>query len=117
MNPGANSTVQYDGFTTVLTAEIAVIPCSTYQLKMVVADAVDYVYDSGVFLEQASISSNTFTTSAKAASQLIPFAIEGCLNGFIRFDKIKNFGAPLTIKFQVGAMLPMALITLKLLTV
>ena len=102
MNPGANSTVQYDGFTTVLTAEIAVIPCSTYQLKMVVADAVDYVYDSGVFLEQASISSNTFTTSAGAASQLIPFAIEGCLNGFIRFDKIKNFGAPLTIKFQVG---------------
>lgn len=100
--PNLNPTVQYDGFTTVLQAIVPVIPCSTYHLKMVVGDAVDGVYDSGVFLEQASISSNIVSMSAGAASQFVPFAIEGCLNGFIKFEKIKNFNSSLTLHFQIG---------------
>ena len=53
-NPLIDSTVQYDGFTTVLTAEIVLIPCQTYHIKLVVADAMDESYDSGVFLEAGS---------------------------------------------------------------
>ncbi|HIF14547.1 MAG TPA: PKD domain-containing protein [Bacteroidetes bacterium] len=100
--PGNNPTVQYDGFTTVLQAVIKVTPCQTYHLKMAVADVVDGIYDSGVFLEQASISSNVVTLSAGSSSPIVPFAIEGCMNGFIMFTKIKNFSSPLTLHFQIG---------------
>lgn len=48
--------LQYDGFTTLLTAMAVVIPCQTYHLKIVIADAGDSDYDSGVFLEAGSLS-------------------------------------------------------------
>lgn len=51
------TTIQYDGFTTVLTATAIVVPCQTYHLKIVIADAGDADYDSGVFLEAGSLSS------------------------------------------------------------
>lgn len=51
------STIQYDGFTTVLTAMAIVVPCQTYHLKIAIADSKDADYDSGVFLEAGSLSS------------------------------------------------------------
>ena len=69
---------------------------------MAIADVVDGIYDSGVFLEQASISSNLVELSAGSSSPIVPFAIEGCMNGFIQFTKIKNFNSPLTLHFQIG---------------
>lgn len=50
-------TVQYDGFTVVLEAEVDVIACQTYHIKLAVADAGDGVLDSGVFLEAGSFES------------------------------------------------------------
>ncbi|CAN5396095.1 hypothetical protein BH11BAC1_BH11BAC1_28620 [soil metagenome] len=49
--------MQYDGYTTVLTARAGVIPCETYHLKIAIADVTDGVYDSGVFLEGGSFKS------------------------------------------------------------
>ncbi|MEC9208826.1 MAG: choice-of-anchor L domain-containing protein [Bacteroidota bacterium] len=49
--------IQFDGFTTPLTAVAAVNCGDTYHIKLVVADAVDNAYDSGVFLESGSFSS------------------------------------------------------------
>jgi len=47
----ADSTfVQYDGLTTVLAAPMYVIPGQTYHVKLVVADVMDGVLDSGVFI-------------------------------------------------------------------
>ncbi|MGB1317490.1 MAG: choice-of-anchor L domain-containing protein, partial [Flavobacteriales bacterium] len=46
--------LQYDGYTTVLTAEATVTPCETYHIKLAVGDAGDHIYDSGVFLEEGS---------------------------------------------------------------
>jgi hypothetical protein len=46
----------YDGLTTVLTAKAAVTPCSTYHLKLGVADGSDFILDSGVFLEAGSLT-------------------------------------------------------------
>ncbi len=60
-------TVQYDGFTTPLEAVFSVIPCQTYHIKLAIADAGDYAYDSGVFLEAKSFSSG-ITISYLAAS-------------------------------------------------
>lgn len=51
------TTIQFDGFTTVLTAEAIVTKCQVYHLKIAIADAGDGVYDSGVFLEKGSLYS------------------------------------------------------------
>jgi len=67
IGPGTNSeyffdnldgeTIQYDGFTTVLIAKIAVIPGENYHFKLAIADAGDGIYDSGVMLEGQSFKS------------------------------------------------------------
>ena len=44
--------VQYDAFTTVLTAQAVVVPCQTYHIKIAISDAGDGALDSGVFLEE-----------------------------------------------------------------
>jgi hypothetical protein len=49
--------MEYDGYTTVLTAKAGVIPCETYHLKLVIADVGDGIYDSGVFIEGGSFKS------------------------------------------------------------
>jgi len=43
------ATIQYDGFTAVLTAWRIVTPCVNYQIKIAVGDAGDGAYDSAVF--------------------------------------------------------------------
>ncbi|PCJ82408.1 MAG: hypothetical protein COA57_13335 [Flavobacteriales bacterium] len=48
--------VQYDGYTTVLTAFVVVQPCSTYHMKLIIADAGDADYDSGVFLAENGLN-------------------------------------------------------------
>ena len=53
-----STTLQYDGLTTVLTAGSSVCPCETYHIKLAVQDFCDGLFDSGVFLEQNSFSSN-----------------------------------------------------------
>jgi hypothetical protein len=54
-------TIVFDGFTTVLTATIPVVPLATYHLKMAIADAGDMIFDSGIFLQCPSMRSYTIT--------------------------------------------------------
>ena len=49
--------LQYDGFTTVLTATLKVIPHEKYHIKISIADVADGIYDSGVFLKARSFRS------------------------------------------------------------
>lgn len=56
-----------DGYTEVLTAKAAVQPGAIYQLKIAIADAHDGVYDSAVFLEEGSLTSE-LSTGVEAAS-------------------------------------------------
>lgn len=46
--------LQYDGLTINLTAIIPVVPGQTYHLKIIVGDAGDCIFDSGVFLQAGS---------------------------------------------------------------
>ena len=46
--------LQYDGLTTNLMAVIPVVPGQTYHLKIIVGDAGDCIFDSGVFLQAGS---------------------------------------------------------------
>ena len=59
-NTGGTSLV-FDGFTTVLMAQASVVPSSTYHLKMAIADAGDFIYDSGIFLKAQSMKSYMLT--------------------------------------------------------
>ncbi|RMF32220.1 MAG: hypothetical protein D6765_00650, partial [Bacteroidetes bacterium] len=46
--------LQFDGFTTVLTATANVQPCETYHIKLAVADITDGLWDAAVFLRANS---------------------------------------------------------------
>ncbi len=59
------TTIQYDGFTTVLTRTINLCPCQTYHWKFAIADAGDCIYDSGVFLDFLSCS-NALTVTPQS---------------------------------------------------
>lgn len=89
VNSGSNSSyyvtnngtsIQYDAFTTVLTAEAKVLPCAQYHLTMVIADLGDAAYDSGVFLEAHSLRSNPirFSFTNPANPQNPTQLYEGC---------------------------------------
>jgi len=50
-------TIQYDGFTTVITLWALVIPDEEYHFAIAVGDAGDHIFDSGVLLEGTSFKS------------------------------------------------------------
>ncbi|WP_104736253.1 T9SS type B sorting domain-containing protein [Hanstruepera ponticola] len=50
----SSAPINFNGQTTVLTAVADVIPDATYHVKLVIADHVNYRYDSAVFLEAGS---------------------------------------------------------------
>ncbi len=75
--------VEYDAFTTVLTASAEVIPCETYHIKLAIADVGDGVFDSGVFIQAQSLSTGAASISPSYEySPDIDVAIEGCATGF-----------------------------------
>lgn len=84
--------IQYDGFTTVLRARAAVVPCQTYTLKLAVADAGDTALDSGVFIEAGSLTTNKIQLSATTSLADLGFnnAIEGCIDAIIQFRPSGN---------------------------
>ena len=94
---------QYDGLTHVFTAFAVVQPCSTYHIKLAVADAVDHAYDSGVFLEENSFSSigvNLQPTSSNPA--IGTKAIEGCNDVKLNFVLSTPPTYPYLVNYTVG---------------
>ncbi len=75
-NAGGTS-VQFDGFTVVMTATAQVQCNQTYHLKIAVADAGDTGLDSGVFLEAGSLVSEELSIDAITSSG-DSLMIEGC---------------------------------------
>lgn len=79
-------TIQFDGYTTVLTAISAVQCGELYHIKIAIADASDTSWDSGVFLEAGSFSSNTVTLSSSVdVANGDSLLYEGCGTAFIDF--------------------------------
>jgi len=98
------TTIVYDGFTTVLTAWLKVTPCQQYHIKMAVGDIGDGIYDSGVFLEANSFTSNstsvqtTYTNPSVSTST----AVEGCNNATVTFNLGAPAAVPTTISWTIG---------------
>ena len=51
--------IQYDGYTSKLTAEAQIVPCQVYHMHISVCNVSDNSYDSGVFLEGGSFTAPT----------------------------------------------------------
>jgi len=98
--PG-NVPVQYDGLTTVLTATAQVQACETYHLMMMIADAGDGIYDSGVFIEENSLISNVVQIEASTASA-DSVAYEGCTSATVTFTLDNVVAQPTVINYTVG---------------
>ncbi|WP_177169546.1 choice-of-anchor L domain-containing protein [Cylindrospermopsis raciborskii] len=85
---------EFDGFTTVLTAAIQVIPDKKYHFKLAIADNSDGIYDSAVFITKGSFASlplvpvtDSFLVSSYSSTPLDVLANDLVLEGKQPFIK------------------------------
>lgn len=107
VNNNGGSTIQYDGFTRVLTARSKVQCGETYRLIISIADAGDPVWDSGIFLEANSLTSKTPLEIDHNLSQDLfgnpNIAAEGCVETFVTITRgSQNINTPLTLPINIS---------------
>ncbi|MBL7951336.1 MAG: choice-of-anchor L domain-containing protein, partial [Flavobacteriales bacterium] len=90
--------IQYDGLTHGLYAQSVVQPCRTYHLKLVVADASDRMFDSGVFIER--IRSNQVVMTSHTVNGT-PHMVEGCNPGWVTFTRPTPLPTPLNLTYYL----------------
>ncbi len=99
------TTVQYDGFTTVLTAQATVTPCETYRLKLVVADGTDQIFDTGVFLKGGSLNTDYIDIDIENISvddDDFDFAVEGCIDALVTFTSNTVLTQDVVLDLELG---------------
>ncbi|MEY4110655.1 MAG: hypothetical protein RLZZ46_1010 [Bacteroidota bacterium] len=90
-----------DGYTTVLQAISAVQCGQTYHVKLVIADALDDGFDSGVFLKARSFVSSAVLINATTLSGDTTI-VEGCANATFQFTRPANAtGDSLVVNFNI----------------
>lgn len=103
VNNSGSPSVTYNGLTKALRAFYPVRPCLQYHLKLVIADLGDGVFDSGVFLEAGSLSSDFATLSYSGPTiNGFPALSEGCDTGRITVQFSKPAASPKTINLFTG---------------
>ncbi|MEM9258146.1 MAG: choice-of-anchor L domain-containing protein, partial [Bacteroidota bacterium] len=83
--------VNYNGWTTKLTAKAEVIPCETYTIKLVVADGSGYNFnDSGVLLEAGSFIAGLIADPEPSVQGIAGnlTSVEGCDTATITFNRL-----------------------------
>ena len=97
------TTICFGGFTTPLTAWCHVVPCQTYHVKLAVGDVYNGLFDSGVFLEANSFSSNSVNLSTSYSNSTFGNnAIEGCSNGAFSFVSTSLVTSATTINYTIS---------------
>jgi gliding motility-associated-like protein len=97
--------IQYDGFTTVLTAELKLRPCESYHIRLVVGDVADPFFDSAVFLEAGSFNLGGEIAVTAIGETAGPGQIfEGCEDAAFRFSRSADspLDRPLMIDYQIS---------------
>lgn len=102
-NPvGSNTTIQFDGFTTVLEVRFDVVPMGNYHIKMAICDVEDNNYDSGVFLESNSLSTNAAVLFVDGKPSMeYPDGFDVCKNAPVDFNVNLSFN-PSNIVWNFG---------------
>lgn len=103
-NNEANVNFTHNGHTVVMTVIAHVQPCQSYHLKLVIADVEDASYDSGVFLEAKSLTSNAITLSNNTQTdvQNNSYIVEGCINGSFTVKRPHVANYPLDVRLSYG---------------
>lgn len=98
--------IEFDGFTTVMTASAEVQACETYHIRLVIADVGDAVFDSAVFLKANSFSAGESTTvTAEVPGNVSGDQIvyEDCLDGHFVFTRNDtDLSEPLVVHFDLS---------------
>jgi gliding motility-associated-like protein len=104
INNKTNTLFTHDGHTTVFAAIEKVVPCEVYHLKLVIADNLDDQYDSGVFLEARSLSSNAIgmENQTQTDNQGNSYLVEGCATGAFVIKRPHRDPAPLSVTLSYG---------------
>ena len=100
----ATTTVEYDGFTTVLRAITGVVPCQSYHVKIVVADGSDHILDSGVFLQAGGVGCAGSLINVNVSNTIGAggnYAVEGCVDGVFTFTLPAPLAVADTFIFQL----------------
>ena len=93
INNNGGTTIQFDGFTTLIEVSFNVVPMSNYHIKMAICDVGDEFADSGVFLKAHSFSTNfnyTMTIDGWDYTE-IPEDYYFCTNQAIEFNTVTNW--------------------------
>lgn len=99
VNNTGGASLQYDGLTKPLLAWTRVTACSTYHLKIVIADVTDGIYDSGVFIEGGSISCSPVIFNDLATNVN---GVTGCKNGSFTFCRTGDQTNPYVVNYTIG---------------
>jgi gliding motility-associated-like protein len=92
------TSITYYGFTTILTARAAVVPCTTYHIKLAIADCQDGGLDSGVFLEANSFrSTNIKLDLSSSLGSDYDYLVEGCSDATLTVKRSTPFPIPQTV--------------------
>lgn len=98
--------IEFDGFTTELTAVLKLAPCETYHIRLVVADVADAFYDSAVFLEAGSfnLGGRVSVSGVAAEDTTSNIVFEGCPQGYFEFSRVETnrLLLPVTVSFKVS---------------
>ena len=93
----------HNGHTRIFTAAARVTPCQTYHLKIAIADAQDFSFDSGVFLEAGSLQSDPVRiVSSLPVINGMPYLVEGCVPGDIKIVRSRKSPVPQPVNLTFG---------------
>lgn len=104
-SPNHLNTIEFDGFTTPLTARFDVIPCETYHIRLVVGDVGDDKLDSAVFLRSKSFNLGELATvKAVVPNRIDTIAYENCVDGQFVFSRPEGSdrNSPFPVDFTIG---------------
>ena len=104
-NSSPNIDIAFNGYTTILTATMATIPCDTYHIALAIGDGSDMALNSAVFIEANSFSANPVEVSAVPSYNTFgndSNLYEGCGTVSLAFDRFADLQVPATVYFDVG---------------
>ncbi|WP_197092820.1 choice-of-anchor L domain-containing protein [Labilibaculum euxinus] len=94
---------QFDGRTTVLTANADVLPCQTYHIRLIIADVADDKFNSAVFLEAESFKSNEVVIqNGIGIENDVDIMYEGCSNSYIKFVRLENLDEEMKFDLNIS---------------